>query len=61
MHSAVCSQMTNVNNYKWLNSTIWPIDGTLTGTTTLGQSRPESDGYEEVLYIPQTLRLEPHH
>ena len=37
---------------QWLNSSIWPTDSTLTGTTDPGQSGPESNGYEEVLYIP---------
>ena len=32
---------------------IWPIDRTLLGATTLGQSVPESNGNEGVLYIPQ--------
>ena len=37
---------------KWLNSFIWAIDETLTGTTTtLGQSRPGSNGNEDVLNI----------
>ena len=35
-------------------SSIWPIDRTLTGATTPGQSGPGSDGNEEVLYIPQS-------
>ena len=46
---------------KWLNSSMWPINGTLTGTTTPGQSEPESNGNEGVLHIPQTLEMEPHH
>ena len=33
-------------------SSIWPIDRTLSGATTPGQSRPGSDGNEGVLYIP---------
>ena len=32
-------------------SSIWPIDRTLSGTTTPGQSGPRSDGDEEVLHI----------
>ena len=39
---------------KKLKSSIWPIDGTLTGTTTLGQSRTESNGNEELLHITQS-------
>ena len=45
----------------WLNSSNWAIDGILTGTVTLGQSGPESNGNEVALHIPQTLRQEPHH
>ena len=33
---------------KRLNTSIWPIAGTLTGTITLGQSGPKSNGDEEV-------------
>ena len=35
---------------------IYPIDGTLTGTTTPGQSGPGSNGGEWVLHILQTSR-----
>ena len=31
-----------------MNSSIWPIDGTLTGTTTSGQSEPGSNDNERV-------------
>ena len=37
------------------------MDGTLTGTTTLSQSGPGSNGNEGVVHIPQTPRLKPHH
>ena len=33
---------------------IWPIDRTLSGATTLGQSRPGSDGNKGVLCTPQS-------
>ena len=36
-----------------LSSSIWPIDKTLSGATTPGQSRPGSSGNEVVLHIPQ--------
>ena len=46
---------------KWLqvslcnsNSSIWPIDKTLFGATTLGQSGPESNENEGGLGIPQS-------
>ena len=34
-------------------SSICPIDKTLSGATTLGQSEPRKDGNEGVLHIPQ--------
>ena len=37
------------------NSSIWPIDRTLSGATTPGQSRPRSDGIERVFRIFQRL------
>ena len=37
-------------------SSIWPIDRTLSGTTTLGQSGPGSDGNERVLRISPKLQ-----
>ena len=39
------------------NSSIWPIDGTLLGATTPGQSWPGSDGNGEVLHIPQSFYI----
>ena len=33
-------------------SSIWPIDRTLSGATTSGQSEPGSDDNEEVPHIP---------
>ena len=40
--------------YEWfLDRSIWPIDGTLTSTTTLGQREPESKSDEGVLHTFQ--------
>ena len=36
-----------------LNVKLWPIDSTLSGATTPGQSGPEGEGNEGVLHIPQ--------
>ena len=36
------------------NSNVWPIDRTLSGTTTPGQSGPGSNGNKGVLCIPQS-------
>ena len=38
-------------------SSIWPIDRTLSGATTLSQSGPGSDGNERVLHIPQSSSI----
>ena len=38
-------------------SSIWSIDRTLSGATTLGQCRPGSDGNEGELYIPQNFSI----
>ena len=38
-------------------SSIWPIDRTLSGATTLGQSGPGSYGNDRVLHIPQSSSI----
>ena len=38
-------------------SSIWPIDGTLSGATTAGQNGPGSDGKEGLLCIPQSSSI----
>ena len=38
-------------------SSIWPIDRTLSGATTPGQSGPGSDSRERVLCIPQSSSI----
>ena len=47
--------------YKWLNSSIWPIDGSLTGTTNPSQSEHGSNCTEEVINVIQNSRHEPQH
>ena len=39
------------------HSSIWPIDGTLSGATTLGQSGHGSNGDNGALCIPQSSRI----
>ena len=39
-----------------MNSFIWPINGTLTGPTTLGQSGADSNGNEGIQHILQSSR-----
>ena len=48
--SFVCTQLN-----KWLNHSIWPRDGTLTGTNNSGQSEPEKNDNERVLQIAQSF------
>ena len=44
------------------NSSIWPIDRTLSSATTPDKSEPGSDGNEGVLHIPKApALLEPHY
>ena len=50
--SFVCAHLNGFKYRKPLNISIWPGDGSLTGTTTLIESRPESNG-KGVLHIPQ--------
>ena len=45
-----------MTDIKISNSSIWPIDRTLSGPTTLGLSRPRSNGNEEGLHIPQNSK-----
>ena len=40
-----------------MHSSIWPIDGTLSGASTLGQSRYGSDSNERILSIPQSSSI----
>ena len=41
---------------QFLNKSKWPMDGILTGTTTLDYSGPGSNGNEEVFHTPQISR-----
>ena len=45
-----------LNPVTWLNSYIWPIDKTLSGATTSGQSGIGNNGNELLLQIPQSSR-----
>ena len=40
-----------------LNTSIWPIDRTLSSAITQGQSGPGSNGNKEVLCIPQNSSI----
>ena len=40
----------------FLNRSIWPIDKTLTGTTTVGESGTRSNGNEGVLHTAEISR-----
>ena len=39
------------------NSSIWPLDRTFLGATTMGQSESGSDGNERVLHILQSSSI----
>ena len=51
-NSSIGTQLNGFKYSKWLNSSIWPIDGTLIVTTTLGLSGPRSNGNEEIHHMP---------
>ena len=55
-NSFVCTQLSGFKYRKWLNISIWFIDLTLTGTTTLGHSGLGSNGNERELNITQSSR-----
>ena len=55
-YSFVYAQLNGFMYSKWLNNSILTIDGTLTDTTTPGQSRHGGNGCERVLHIPQSSR-----
>ena len=55
LHTAMWSQIIAITICsKWWNSSIWPIVGTLTGTTNLGKIGPGSNGNKGVLHILQS-------
>ena len=58
-HKQATNQPTKIIPSKRLNSLMWFIDRTLTGTTKPGQSEPGSQGNEAVIHIPQIPGLEP--
>ena len=41
---------------EWLNSSIFPVDGILVGTTTPVQSGTRSNGNERVIHVPKSFR-----
>ena len=43
-------------NQKWLNSSVWPLDMTLTSSTTLSPSGPGSNDNKGILHISQSFR-----
>ena len=52
----IYTQLNSFKNSKWLNSSIWPPDKTLTGTTLSDQSGSGSNFNEEILHIPQSSK-----
>ena len=60
-HSTHKANQWNTNHLILINSSIWLIDGTLTGTTTPSQSEPGCNYIESVLHVPRTPVMQPHH
>ena len=54
--SIVCIHLNGLDYYERLNSSVWPIDRTLSGATTPRQIEPGSNGNEVVLCILQIPR-----
>ena len=52
----VPSQTIQFSKSTWLNS-IWPIDRTQSGATTLNQSGPGSEGNKGIPHIPQNSNI----
>ena len=50
------TSVISLHTVEWLNSSIWFIYETQTGTIIQGQSGLGSNGNEEVLHIPQSSR-----
>ena len=46
-----------INQWKKMNSCIWPFVGTLTGLTIHWQSGPRSNGNERVFHITQSSKI----
>ena len=50
------TQLNSFQYSKWLNISIWPIDRTLLGTSTLDQRVPGGNDNEGILHIHQSFR-----
>ena len=48
----------NQTKRKWLSSSIWTTDWTLTGITAPGQSESESNRNKRLFHTPQSFRTE---
>ena len=55
----ICVQLNGFESSRWLNSSIYPIDGTLIGTTNT-TTRDQSSNWEW-WHIPQAARLKFHY
>ena len=58
--SFVCTQFNRFKYSKWLSSLIWSIDGTITGTTTPGQSGPGINGNKGYSSLPKSAGERPY-
>ena len=50
------SKANGFNYRKWIHISSWPTDGTLTGTTSVGQSGSGRNGNEELLHVRKSSR-----
>ena len=57
-NSSIYTQINGSEYSKWLNSSIWPIEETLTDAPIPGESQLGSNGNEGVLHIPKSPRIE---
>ena len=53
-YSFVCTLLNSFKYSKWLNSSIWLVEETLTGTIIPGPSKPRGNGNEGVFHISQS-------
>ena len=55
-----CSRSHQIQ-INYFNRSFWPIDESLIGTTTVGQSRSGSNGNNEVFTFSRSPEMKPHH
>ena len=56
LNNFFCTQLNGFKFRKWVYSLIWPLDGSLTGTTTRGKRAPRYDVNYGLQHIKQSFR-----